>query len=1158
MIAASAAFAATALAAGGSASAADHHTSTSHQGKQHGHHANQGDSGDDPRAAQNWFVNQRLTLGVKNPATYAAAEQAAMIRVQQSHAARPAVAAGISNPVWQSLGPQPLNDPNPSFSGSVTVPAQKVSGRVMTIATSGSGATEQALLGSAGGGVWSTTLSSSTPTWNPLTDFQPSLALGAVAVAPSNSQVIYAGTGEDDQGSDSFYGQGLLVSTNGGANWADYPGGAQAGKLAGATFSAVAVDPANPAHVYLATSLGFFSSTNSGFTLTGPSPASNVAAMVVDPVNFSIVYIAVPGVGIEESTNGGSSFAVLSGGLPAAASIGNAALAISPKYGTDNTVYVEISNCANYGSCPAGTTVWKTTNGGTSWINTNAPDVTVQTFYYGAGGSNMFDQGFYDLAIAVDPANTSVVYVAGIGISVSLNGGTSWSGSGAACQSAANGCALGDFTIHPDNHSLVFDSTGNLLIGNDGGVYELPAAAASTGNAGTDATPNYVDLNTNLSTLQMYPGGTQAGDATSVLAGTQDNGPDLYTGSQPWTVVGEGGDGGYNLIDSSNTSVQYSTSDGSLVATTNGWSTTSGAVTTPNVASANFVPPIALGNSATTLGGLTVYYGGEQPYKSVNGGQTWTDLTGSYIPATPSADQNDVSAIAVAPTNPLVVYCAWGDGTLQVSSDGGTTWHTITPTALENGTDFWVTHIAVDPNNAAHILVTFSGFTFPQSSPSQPHLVETTNALVTTPVWTDDSGSGLPGVPTNSVIFDQSTTGTSYIVATDVGVYSTSTLTGASTVWSPLGANLPLAQVEDVSLSADGSTLLAFTHGRGAWKLSLPTVGNELIISQVRFSGPSGANDSYVDLYNTGPTTVNLTGWKLHYEASGGTDVSISLPSAGNVPAHGYYLVAGSAYSLGTTAAADDSPGFAPPSTNTGVELIAPNSTVADAVGLSGAAAAYKLGGGLPNSLSVSSATANYVFARTESSGSYVNTQNNATDFLLLDPAVGLAGSARGAPYPENSTTAPVERTIAYSTLIDPTLAEAASPNQTFTAGSPGTLTVSRTITNTSTNLTITALYLRMTSMSVQGGPGVAGHAQLRIQNATAGSVVTTCCSTVATSALTLVGPSQPNGGGIDSVLQVTLPGGGLAPGASVSVSFTFLVDAGGTFWFNYDTLTRP
>lgn len=1110
-------------------------------------------TGDDPLAAEQWFVNQRKSSGVTSPFAYAAAEHAAVQQAQQDRSVRPAVVAGAANPIWQPLGPAPLNNPDPSYSNSLTLPAQDNTGRIISIATVGSGSTERLLVGSAGGGVWSATANGPATSWSPLTDFQASLSSGAVAVAPSNNQIIYAGTGEDDQGGDSFYGQGILASTNGGANWTDD----DPSPLSGYTISGIAVDPSNPADIYVASSDGFYTSSDSGYTLAGTPIGlnTNASAVAVDPANFNTLFVAVPGTGIEESTNGGTSFSTLTVGTLTGSSFGNTALAISPNFATDGTIYAEIAAPAGSGG---GVQVYKSVDGGSTWANTGAPDVTGQAFYYGSGTS---DQGFYDLGIAIDPLNTSVVYVAGIGLSMTSNGGSTWTGSGNSCLHSSTGCSLGDFGIHPDFHSLVFDSAGNLFLGNDGGIYELPAADVPTGDAGTDGS-NYVDLDNNLADLQFYPGVSQTGDATAVLAGAQDNGTALYVGSEPWNEV-TGGDGGFTAIDPGNTAIQYATADQTLYGTTDTWSSSS--LLSPSVVSANFVAPFAIAGSATSQSSLTLYYGGERPYKSTDGGASWTALTGSYVPTTcalngasgPQSDCNDVSAIAVAPNDPSVVYCGWGDGTLQVSTNAGSTWTTITPSSLEGGThgDHWITHIAVDPANDAHVVVTFSGFTFPQSSESQPHVVETADALVSTPTWTDDTGTGLLGAPTNSAIFDGST----LIVATDVGVYS-GVPNGASTSWSLLGSNLPLVQVEDLSLSADGTTLIAVTHGRGAWKLTLPSAGHELLISELRFSGPNGPGDCYVDLYNTAPTTVSLAGWTLHWETSSGTDTSITLPGNGSIAPHGHYLITGGSYSL--TVAPDDPSAFSPPSSNTGVYVESPSGVISDAAGLAGAAPSYMEGSALPDSSAVSNTADQYAYARAESAGAPVDTGDNASDFLLLSPGgpATLAGAAWGAPDPQDQSTPLENNGLASSTLIDPTATADAAPNQSYNP-STSTLTIDRTITNTSTNVTITALDLRISALSVQGGPGPNPHAWLQAESSNAGSVPTNCCGTVSTQAVSIVDASQLtyNGdGGIDTVLQVTLPNGGLAPGASVSVQFTFYVAQTGSFWFGYDALVSP
>src|SRR6202035_1038885 len=225
----------------------------------------------------------------------------------------------------------------------------------------------------------------------------------------------------------------------------------------------VAVDPSNPSHIYLATSAGFFSSTNRGVALTARTTGGtgDVTGMVVDPTTPNTIYIAVPGTGIEKSVDGGANFVTLVVGTLTAGNFNNTTLAIDPNSGgATATVYAEITT-------NPGVQVWKTTNAGTTWSNTSAPDVVGQTFYYGGGSG---DQGFYDVAMAVDPSNSNVVYLAGIGLAVSTDGGATWSAS-----------SLGGFALHPDFHSLAFDSSGNLFIGNDGGLTELPAADALTG-----------------------------------------------------------------------------------------------------------------------------------------------------------------------------------------------------------------------------------------------------------------------------------------------------------------------------------------------------------------------------------------------------------------------------------------------------------------------------------------------------------------------------------------------------------------------------------------------------------------------------------------------------------------------------------------------------
>src|SRR6202035_65157 len=251
---------------------------------------------------------------------------------------------------------------------------------------------------------------------------------------------------------------------------------------------------------------------------------------------------------------------------------------------------------------------------------------------------------------------------------------------------------------------------------------------------------------------------------------------------------------------------------------------------------------------------------------------------------------------------------------------------------------------------------------------NQPNVLESTNGGTT---WTNDTGTGLPGAPVNTAVFDP-LHGT-VIVGTDAGVYR-ATLNGGSTSWTPLGASLPFAQVEDLALSGDGTTLVAVTHGRGAWKLILPDADHPLIFSALRFDGPAGANDDFFDLYNTSPSTVSLNGWHLQCDGS----AAIALPNV-NVTPGGHFLIGGSAYTLNTpdfalgAGACADSPG--------GVQIVSPTPMQSDAVGFTGST--FKLGTGLT---APATPTAQHAYVRLESNGVPVNTQNNASDFQLVSP----------------------------------------------------------------------------------------------------------------------------------------------------------------------------
>src|SRR5215469_7474769 len=308
---------------------------------------------------------------------------------------------------WQLVGPRPLDC---SLCGS-----GPFSGRVTALVVDPLDSST-VYLGAAEGGVWKT--SDAGKKWTPLTDRQPSLATGSIAVDPLNHLNVYVGTGEDNFNGDSYYGEGILKSTDGGATWKQLCGtfcGTQTTN-GGARIGGLAVDPNNSNVILAAVDWGYsggngdgvYRSTDGGRKWTNvlqPAYVLNTpTAVLFDPSNGNVAYAAIEPVeakgptGVWKSTDGGTTWSADNGSgsdvLPLS-STGRIALAIAAS--STKTLYAALAT-------PGGDLlgVFKTTDGGGHWTQlTNTPDFCA------------YPQCWYDLAIAVDPINPSIVFAGG-------------------------------------------------------------------------------------------------------------------------------------------------------------------------------------------------------------------------------------------------------------------------------------------------------------------------------------------------------------------------------------------------------------------------------------------------------------------------------------------------------------------------------------------------------------------------------------------------------------------------------------------------------------------------------------------------------------------------------------------------------------------------
>jgi photosystem II stability/assembly factor-like uncharacterized protein len=753
------------------------------------------ENGADVLGREHWFHDQRAYPNKHIPpgARYKALQQK-----NAKLAAESAARVGVHRPgrppqvpAWSLIGPMPVNEG-----------AQIDAGRVTALALDTTDTTWKTVYaGGAEGGVWKTTNGGAT--WTPLTDTQMSLAIGSIALDPSNHMTVYAGTGEENFSVDSYYGAGVLKSTNGGTTWTLMPGPFVLGGMCSqGNIGGIAVEAGSSGQVVLAAAncnaSGIYRSADGGNTWTQTLSAYSGTTVFFDPNTPTTAYAATGYIfggspnGIYKSTDAGVTWTAINGTgsnvLPLA-NAGRFALAIAPS--NSQIMYVAITDNGEDDGGDIGRLwgIYQTTNGGTDW--TYLPNVP----------NFCTDQCWYDLAVAVDPVNSSVVYAGGSSgsspaatIIVSLDGGNTWT-------NQYNG-------IHVDTHAFTWSPDGSTLYtGNDGGIWST-TDPTSTGSQ----TVPWTDQNATLAITEPYPGiSIDPANINISFMGTQDNETENYTGSNEWVTVACG-DGGPTLIDQVNPNNVYANCiENSLYKSTTGGSAGSFTSATnginPNDPTA-WIPPLAMDPENTQ----TLYFGTQYVYQTTNGAGLWTEISPNLT------NGGTLSAIAVAPTNSNYVYAGSGDSnvwaTTTATEGSGANWTQVSGPSLYSGLpqQRYITDIAVDPHAPATAYIGFSGFTgYPDSL---GHIFQTTDGG---DAWTDISGD-LPNTPVDWIIVDPKTAGTIYI-GTDIGAYYTSSY---GTSWSVLGAGLPNVAVTGLVLfNGSPYTLRASTHGRSVWDLPL-------------------------------------------------------------------------------------------------------------------------------------------------------------------------------------------------------------------------------------------------------------------------------------------------------------------------------------------------
>ncbi|MFZ1006706.1 MAG: hypothetical protein WAN65_07715 [Candidatus Sulfotelmatobacter sp.] len=568
---------------------------------------------DHVRERSEWFLRGRVvprkSAAEQRLRAYKAKMQARALRQPHGATVQANLQSTPTSVTWTPLGPVPLAS---DATGDGFQDYHQVSGRATAVAIDLADPTGNTVyIGGAQGGVWKSTNAASATAndviWTPITDDQATLSIGSIAIQPGNSvpanSVILVGTGEADNSVDSYFGLGILRSTNGGGSWT-LISAANSGVLSfsglGATQIAFSTANSNTVVAAMAatsegvtdgaltsnTYRGLYTSTDAGQTWTydtlfpGGAAEATSATSVVYNAATGLFFAAIRYHGFYSSPDGlnwtlltnqpGSAGLLNTTACPqnysASCPIYRGEISVVPGRNEMYVWFISLDTDNN----PVDQGIWQSENGGVSWTQISDSGIINCGDIQGCG----VDQGYYNLALLAVPdcpngaqtcaGNPTDLYAGAINLyKCSINSlNPTCSVSPFMNLTHVYGCsplsALAH--VHPDQHALAYaiptegaESGADLMyFANDGGIYRALDGFSGLTAGVCSGTNQFDDLNQNLGSMTQFVTFTQHPlDADMLLGGTQDNGSPVTASATVGTSWGNvlSGDGGYNAID---------------------------------------------------------------------------------------------------------------------------------------------------------------------------------------------------------------------------------------------------------------------------------------------------------------------------------------------------------------------------------------------------------------------------------------------------------------------------------------------------------------------------------------------------------------------------------------------------------------------------------
>ena len=683
-----------------------------------------------------------------------------------------------------------------------------MSGRVAAVDAVSEKGLLTVFVGAASGGVWKSVNGGTT--FKSVFDREDVQSIGAVTIDPTNSKIVWVGTGESWVRNSVSVGDGVYKSTDGGENWTNV------GLKDSEHIAKILIDPKDGNTVYVCATghlwndndeRGVYKTSDGGKSwkkvLAGANGSTGCGLVAMSPLEPKTIYASMwdfrrqgwtfrsggPGSGLYQSTDAGEHWTELNGsnskGLPEKP-WGRVAVAVAPS--KPQVVYANIES--------AKSALYRSDDGGKNWSRLDASRFLIwRPFYFGN--------------LIVDPKDENKVFKPDLFLLLSVNGGQSFSNVSGAIHGD-----LHDVWIDPNNPNVV-------IAGDDGGLWRS--------DDGGTRWKHFL----NLPLSQFYHVSTDNDDPYHVYGGLQDNSSWEGDSSYPGGIANSrwenmfNGDGFWMFEDPSDRTYLYAEAQGGEIGRVNRYTHETRPIQPlPNYGEKklhfNWNTPIHM--SPNEKG--TIYIGAQFLFRSRDHGQSWQRISPDLSTNDPEKQKQEESggvtidnsaaemhtsiySISESPKNGQIIWVGTDDGNLQITRDGAKTWTNVVGniTGLEKNS--WVSTVEASRYDEATAFATFDRHTFGDLKPYAYKTTDYGKTWAALPV----QGSGVRGYA--HVIKEDTVDRNLLFLGTEVGLWIS--VDGGQHWAQYKGSSFPAVAVRDLVVHPRESDLVLATHGRGIW-----------------------------------------------------------------------------------------------------------------------------------------------------------------------------------------------------------------------------------------------------------------------------------------------------------------------------------------------------